>query len=330
MRIFRNLIVVASAAAAATAVPAAAAPVNRDVLHVQVLLDSLGFGPGVLDGRGGQSLTAALKGFQRSRGLTVTGKPDTATLRALYPYRERRPTVTVALDRSAFTGPFLGTIPTDYAAQAKLPGMAYTRPLEKIAERYHTTIDTLRTLNPGVNGIAPGTRLVVPNALPTSRDYPADATGAWRATLTSLNVEATVPQAARIEVDKSDGVLRVLGDDGRLLAQYSATIGSARDPLPLGDWKVLHVSPNPDWRMNPKILKSVSDSKPSQIIPPGPNNPVGVVWIDLSKEHYGIHGTPSPETIGRAESNGCVRLTNWDAARVALMVKAGTPVLFRA
>ena len=107
-------------------------------------------------------------------------------------------------------------------------------------------------------------------------------------------------------------------------------MGSERDPLPLGTWKVLHVSPLPDWRFNPKILKKVPDSKEAQVIPPGPNNPVGVVWIDLSKPHYGIHGTAEPHQIGRAQSNGCVRLTNWDAARGALMVKPGTPVIFQA
>ncbi|KQT33592.1 hypothetical protein ASG29_06075 [Sphingomonas sp. Leaf412] len=310
--------------------PASPPPVDRTVLHVQVILDKLGFGPGILDGRGGTSLVNALKGFQESRGMTVTGKADPATLRALYPYRAARPTLSVTLDRDAFTGPFVNPMPKDYADQAKLPAMAYSRPLEKIAERYHTTPAVLVAMNPGVGTIAPGTRITVPNSLPTSRDYPADATPAWRATLNSLNVEARVPQAATITVDKSDGILRALDKDGKVIAQYTATIGSSRDPLPIGDWKVLHVSPNPDWKMNPAILKGVDDSKKAEIIPPGPNNPVGVVWIDLSKEHYGIHGTPSPELIGKAESNGCVRLTNWDAARVALMVKGGTPVIFRA
>lgn len=310
--------------------PAATPAIDRSTLHVQVILDKLGFGPGVLDGRGGQSLVNALKGFQESRGLTVTGKADPATLRALYFYRAARPTVEVTLNRGSFTGPFVNPMPKDYAEQAKLPGMAYSRPLEKIAERYHTTPAVLATLNPGVTTIRPGTRIVAPNSLPSSRDYPADATPAWRATLAGLNVEARVPKAATITVDKSDGILRVLDAGGKVIAQYTATIGSARDPLPIGNWKVLHVSPNPDWKMNPAILKGVSDDKKAQIIPPGPNNPVGVVWIDLSKEHYGIHGTPNPELIGRAESNGCVRLTNWDAARVALMVKSGTPVIFRA
>lgn len=326
------LVVAAVAAHAQQPRPAVAArpPIDRGILHVQVILDKLGFGPGILDGRGGPSLVNALKGFQESRGLPITGKPDRATLRALHPHRAARPTLTLALDREAFTGPFVNPMPKDYADQAKLERMAYSRPLEKLAERFHTTPEVLAELNPGVRRIAPGTKIVVPGALPSSRDYPDDATPEWRATLASLNVEARVPQAERIVVDKSDGVLRVEGANGKLLGLYTATMGSARDPLPLGNWKVLHVSPNPDWKMNPKILKSVSDSKAAQLIPSGPNNPVGVVWIDLSKEHYGIHGTGEPQQIGRAESNGCVRLTNWDAARVALMVKAGTPVLFRA
>jgi lipoprotein-anchoring transpeptidase ErfK/SrfK len=122
----------------------------------------------------------------------------------------------------------------------------------------------------------------------------------------------------------------VLDEQGKLVGQFQATMGSERDPLPLGTWKILHTSWMPDWKFNPLILKKVPDTKEAQVIPPGPNNPVGVVWIDLSKEHYGIHGTADPAQIGRAESNGCVRLTNWDAARVGLMVKPGAPVIFQA
>lgn len=325
-------ILIATTASAALAQPAAPARPTLDpaVLRVQVVLDKLGFGPGILDGRGGNSLTNALKGFQESRGLRVTGTVDDATVAALRRFAEVRPTREVTLDAAAMRGPYVPNMSKDYAEQAKLTSMAYARPLEKLAERFHTTPQVLAELNPGVTTIGVGSKIVVPNTFPTSRHYPADATPQWRATLSSLNVEAAVPRAAKIVVDKSDGVLRVIDGNGRLVAQYTATIGSSRDPLPLGNWKVLHVSPNPDWKMNPKILKGVSDSKEAQIIPPGPNNPVGVVWIDLSKEHYGIHGTSEPQQIGRAQSNGCVRLTNWDAARVALMVKGGTPVVFQA
>ncbi|MGJ3628358.1 L,D-transpeptidase [Sphingomonas sp. MMS24-JH45] len=123
-------------------------------------------------------------------------------------------------------------------------------------------------------------------------------------------MDAAVPRAAKIVVDKSDGVLRVLDDRGKLIGQYTATMACPRSAA-ARQLEGVHVSPNPDWKTNPKILKGVDDSKQAQIIPPGPNNPVGVVWIDLSKEHYGIfHGTPHPELIGRAELNGCVRLTN--------------------
>jgi lipoprotein-anchoring transpeptidase ErfK/SrfK len=304
--------------------------VDRNILHVQVILDKLGFGPGVLDGRGGQSLVAALKGFQESRGLPKTGKADAATLKALYPYRAARPTVTLALSEAALSGPFLNPIPKDYAEQAKLKVMPYRTPIEKLSEMFHTTPEVLVALNgPGAR-LAVGEKMTFPNALPSSRDYPADVKGDFRTTLASLNVDARQPKGEKIVVDKSDGVLRVLDAQGKLVAQFSATMGSSTDPLPLGNWKVLGVAPNSDWRMTPTLLKGVKDSKATQLIPPGPNNPVGVVWIDLSKEHYGIHGTSEPQQIGRAESNGCIRLTNWDVARLSLMVKAGTPALFQA
>jgi len=303
--------------------------VNRDVLHVQVILDMLGFGPGVLNGQRSAALSKALRGFQESRGLKVTGEPDPATLRALHAFRAKRPTVTVPIDAGSIAGPFVPKMPKDYAEQAKLDSMAYASPLEKLAERFHTTPAVLVALNGEGKRIAVGETITVPNTVPSSRSYPADASPEWRSTLAGLNVEAAVPHAARITVSKSARVLRAYDAQGRLIAQYSATIGSATDPLPIGDWRVTNVSTNPDWRMTPELLKGVSNSKPSQIIPPGPNNPVGVVWIGLSRRHYGLHGTPNPEKIGQTESNGCVRLTNWDAARVALMVDDHTPVIFR-
>ena len=309
---------------------AAGAALDRNILHVQVILDKLGFGPGILDGRPGMSLTAALKGFQESRGLPETGKIDARTLSALKRYAAWRPTKRLTLTARALSGPFVNPIPKDEAEQAKLPGMLYRTPLEKLAEMFHTTPAVLVELNSPQTRLVPGTAIVVPNALPTSRSYQGEMKPEWRQTLTNLNVDANQPRGAKIVVDKSDAVLRVLDAEDRLVGQFQATMGSSRDPLPLGTWKVLHISPLPDWKFNPLILKKVPDTKQAQVIPPGPNNPVGVVWIDLSKEHYGIHGTAEPHQIGRAQSNGCVRLTNWDAARVALMVKNGAPVIFQA
>lgn len=329
MRFAKTVLSAATAIVALASAPATAAPVNRDVLHVQVLLDSLGFGPGVLDGRGGPSLVAALKGFQESRGLAITGKPDPATLRALYPYRGKRPTTAVTLTPEMLSGQFR-PLPDDYAEKAKMSWLGYATPMEKLAEMFHTTEATLIALNSPDTRIAVGVRIVVPNALPASRAYPQAMPADWHRTLGMLNVDARSPHGQSIEVDKSDGVLRVLDGQGRLVAQFTATMGSSHDPLPLGEWKIYGADYNPQFKYNPKLFWDADRSDKAQMLPPGPNGPVGVVWMDLSKEHYGIHGTPSPETIGRAESHGCIRLTNWDAARLTLMVPKGAKAVFKA
>ena len=331
----RSLLAIAAAGAvlaspvAAPAAAAAPVPIDRNVLHVQVILDKLGFGPGVLDGRGGQSLVAALKGFQESRSLPRTGKPDAATLRALHAYRSARPTVTIALTPDMLAGPYY-RLPKDYGEQSKLPALGYASPMEKLAEMFHTTPAVLMALNSPQTRLSPGTKVVFPNALPTSRAYPADLEPDWRKTLVMLNVDAKQPAADHIVVDKSDGVLRVLDANDRLVAQFSATMGSSHDPLPLGTWKIYGADYNPKFHYNPDLFWDAKKGDDKAMLPPGPNGPVGVVWIDLSKEHYGIHGTPKPETIGRSESHGCIRLTNWDAARLAMMVKPGTKAVFQA
>lgn len=319
------------AAAFLAALPAAAQtgqPLNLSTLHVQVILDKLGFSPGVLDGKGGQSLVAALQGFQEARALPRTGKPDKATLRALYPHRAWRPTRRITLDASVLSGPFTNALPDEPDKQAKLPGLNYRNRLESLAERFHTTPATLIALNSPRTTLTAGTQIVVPNALPVSRDYPDD-NAPWAATLKSLNVDARTPKASKIVVDKSQGVLRVLDKHGRLVAQFPATMGSRYDPLPIGRWTIKGTAYNPPFHYNPDLFWDADSKDEKAKLPPGPNGPVGIVWIDISKPHYGIHGTPEPQTIGRAESHGCIRLTNWDAARLALMVKPGMPAVFQ-
>ena len=308
--------------------PSGKPALDRSVLHVQVILEKLGFGPGVLDGREGLALVNAIKGFQTQRGLPVTGKPDQATLRALYPYRDIRPVKQVKLTDAMLAGPYFPNFPKDYAEQAKMPQLGYKSPLEKLAEMFHTTPEVLVELNSRETMMRPGTAINVPNALPGSRNYAADLPGEWKQTLNILNVDANQPQGDRIEVDKSEGVLRVFNGE-KLVGQFTATMGSEHDPLPIGNWKVTVIDRNPDFRYNPDLFWDANRNDKATLLPPGPNGPVGVVWLDLTKEHYGIHGTPSPETIGRSESHGCIRLTNWDAARVAQMVKAGVPAVFK-
>ncbi len=302
---------------------------SRDILHVQVLLDKAGFSPGVLDGREGQSLTAALRGFQTARGLGVTGRIDQPTLRALYPMRAIRPTRTIALTPAMLAGPFVNPIPKDYNEAAKLPAMGYRSPLEKLAEMFHTTPAVLVELNSADTLLRPGTQVVFPNALPGSRAYPESFDDAWRATLNMLNVDANQREGERVVVDKSEGVLKVYGKADRLVGQFSATMGSAEFPLPIGTWTIKGAAYNTNWSFDPDLIAGTKETAKEAILQPGPNNPVGVVWLDLSKEHYGIHGTPEPSKIGRTESNGCIRLTNWDAARLSLMVKPGTVAVFQ-
>lgn len=302
-------------------------PIDGTIFHAQVLLDRAGFTPGVIDGRKGMSFEEAVRGFQESRRLEVTGQLDAATRQALL--RDRVPSVRrLRIDESDARGPFT-QIPKEPADQAKLERLAYRNLLEKLAEKFHTTPATIIALNRGDMVLRAGTVLRLPNVLPSSRGY-GDVAPDVAQLLSDLNVSGNQPQAERVVVDKSDGALRVYAEGDRLIAQFPATMGSEHDPLPLGTWKIQGVSHNPDYKFNPAILRTAKASQGEHLLPPGPNSPVGIVWLDLNKPHYGIHGTPSPETIGRAESNGCVRLTNWDAARLSLMVKPGTPAIFQA
>jgi hypothetical protein len=302
--------------------------IDQDVLHAQVLLDRAGFAPGVIDGKKGMSFAEAVKGFQTARGLQATGEIDAATRQALSVDRSPA-TLRFRIDEGDARGPFIGRVPKEPEDQAKLPLLGYRNLLEKLAEKFHTTPATIVALNDPKTFLVAGAVLRLPNVLPRSRDYgdlkPADAQ-----MLSDLNVSGDLPKAARLVVDKSDGVLRLYSDEEMLIAQFPSTMGSEHDPLPLGDWKILSVGFNPPFHYQPDLFWDVADDEEEQRLPPGPNGPVGTIWIDLSKEHYGIHGTAAPETIQRAQSHGCVRLTNWDAARVARMVDAETEVHFQA
>ncbi|NIJ07125.1 lipoprotein-anchoring transpeptidase ErfK/SrfK [Sphingomonas vulcanisoli] len=298
---------------------------SPETLQVQVALDRSGFSPGVIDGHSGATLSKALKGFQAAHDLPQSGQPDGATKAAL---TDVAGTVDYTLTAKDFAGPFVGPMPSKPADQAKLPAMGYADAMEQLAERFHTTPDTLRTLNaPGTKLVA-GAKIKVPNVLPAATAYPESFKPDWRAELALLNVSSDQPKAAKLEVSKSQGVLRVLDADGKLLAQFPATMGSTHDPLPIGHWKVQGTSYLPTYHFNPALFWDAKPGESKETMKGGPNSPVGVVWMDLDKPHYGIHGTPNPEKIGRTESHGCIRLTNWDAARLSLMVKPGTPADF--
>ncbi len=344
-------------------------PVARPVMQVQVVLDRLGFTPGVIDGTLGLSTRNAIAGFQEANGLPVSEDLDSATRAKLASFAQLPPTRVVTIPDDFARGPFL-PIPDEPADQAEMSALGYSSLEEKLAERFHTTVAVLAALNPGgVPAGAPGAAPLVSPSASAAASFPPDGNRVspgsgssaaavqvrfhpgqqvrvpnvggdkmdpgklkgdlgWQATLASLGVGTDQPVADRVVVSKSSSTLKAFGPDGKLVAVYTATMGSEHDPLPLGEWKVLGISRNPKFHYNPALFWDARPGDKKQMLPPGPNGPVGVVWIDLSKEHYGIHGTPNPETVGRAESHGCVRLTNWDAARLAMMVHPGTRVSF--
>jgi lipoprotein-anchoring transpeptidase ErfK/SrfK len=302
-------------------------PKSLDPLQLQVTLDRLGFTPGVIDGKAGNSLKLALRGFQEAHGLPESGTLDAATKTALADVPAVPATVEITLGAQDFAGPFVGPIPRQAADQAKLPAMGYADAEEALAERYHTTLALLAQLNGGT-ALQSGARVKVPNVVPAATAYPDKLRPDWKATLASLSVSSDQPQAARLVVHKSDGLLRVYDAQDHLVASFPATMGSAHDPLPIGHWKIQGTSYLPTYHYNPALFWDAKSGEAKQTLKAGPNSPVGVVWMDLDKPHYGIHGTPEPQNIGRSESHGCIRLTNWDAARLSMMVKPGTPADF--
>ncbi len=324
-----GLTMASATSATQKASPAANGTASFPMMQAQVVLDRLGFTPGVVDGKNGLSTRNAVSGYQEANELKVTGELDEATRRALAPHRNIAATRQVTLPPEIANMTFT-KVPDGAEAQAKLDRLGYNDLMEKLAERFHTTPATLASLNDGKKQFAAGAKITVPNVGADRLEKGSVDDQDWMQTLQSLGVGSEQPKVDKIIVDKSDGVLKAFDASGKLVAQFTATMGSEHDPLPLGDWKILGNAYNPPFSYNPELFWDVSDSKEKVQLPPGPNGPVGVVWIDLSKEHYGIHGTPEPQTIGRAQSHGCIRLTNWDAARLAQMVHSGTEAHFQA
>ena len=287
-----------------TAEPVTPAAKKNALLRAEVLLARAHFSPGVIDGQDGGNLQNAIGAFEAAHDLPVDGKMNEQVWAGLA--KDKQPALTdYLITENDLKGPFLAKIPTDMAEMAKLPALSFTSPVEELAERFHMDEALLRSLNPGVNFGAAGSRIVVAALGPDKLKVPV----------------------TRIEVDKSLHQVRAYGGEV-LLAVYPATVGSAERPAPTGDWAVRTVAPNPTYTYDPSRLTFGKASNGKLTIPPGPNNPVGSTWIDLTKETYGIHGTPDPRMVGKSASHGCVRLTNWDVRQLSQAVRAGTKVTF--
>jgi lipoprotein-anchoring transpeptidase ErfK/SrfK len=305
---------------------------NPTVLKAQVLLDRAGFSPGVLDARGGENFRKALAAFQRRHDLTASGKLDQATWGKLTETSSEPIVTDYEIKPADVKGPFVDKIPTDFEDAAKLKHLSYTSPREAVAEKFHMSEDLLRALNPKTSFEEPGRTLVVANVAHET-DKAArqpDRRGRRDPNVGSSSDEqaAGAAKVARIEVNKSERSVQVFATDGSLIAYYPASIGSKEKPAPTGMFEVRGIAQNPTYRYNPEYAFKGQKAKEPVEIAPGPNNPVGLVWIALSLEGYGIHGTPDPEKVSKSYSNGCVRLTNWDALALAKMARKGIPVEF--
>jgi lipoprotein-anchoring transpeptidase ErfK/SrfK len=273
------------------------------VIKLQVLLDQVGMSPGAIDGLNGDNLKKALAAFETSIGHEPNGALDQEVWAHL-PH-ENPVMLDYEVTQKDVAGPYLGVVPADFGEMAKLKGLYYSGPLAMLGERFHMDVELLKRLNPDADFNRAGTHI----AVTAVRDY-----------------RVTTPLSSLV-ADKSVGQLRGYGEDGKLVVAYPATIGSDENPSPSGTHLIRAVAENAAYYYDPRNFKEGNNNEKLRI-PPGPNNPIGTTWIDLSEPTYGIHGTPEPSKISKTHSHGCVRLTNWDVEELVKLVKKGVPVKF--
>lgn len=276
---------------------------SKDVLAAQVLLDRSRFSPGVIDGYMGENTRRAIRAFQRANDMDVTGEVSDELLKKLSDSDGKPILETYTISEDDVDGPF-ADIPSGMEEMAELDELAYETPQELLGEKFHMDREFLEALNPGAEFDKAGTKIVV--IAPGERGL--------------------AEEVARIEIDKAQESVRAYSEGGKLLARYPATIGSQTNPSPSGTVTVKAIAAEPKYYFDPEGRDWGPDKELT--IAAGPNNPIGGTWIDLSKDGYGIHGSPDPQMVGKRASHGCVRLTNWDAAELAQAVNTGATVEF--
>lgn len=280
--------------------------VSPAILRAETMLDRVHASPGVIDGREGKNFQDALATYAKARNLPKAHGLDAKLWDALLKESPGAVLVVHTLSDKDVEGPFAPDIPKDYAKQAEMKTLAYRSPAQKLGAMFHMSERLLASLNPGVDLGKAGGKILV----------------------TDVAGKPVGGKLQSIVVDKKTGQVLALDRRGHILAAYPATIGSRELPSPSGTYKVKGVAYNPIYYYDPKNFVQ-GENHDKLKLPPGPNNPVGAVFIALTKPTYGLHGTPDPDTIDKTASHGCVRMTNWDANELAHMVKRGIVVRFR-
>ena len=299
-------------------------------LQVQVLLDQNGFSPGEIDGKLGKNTQKALEIFQLANNLPPTGEIDAQTRLALGKSDDDVLT-SYTITAEDVSGPFVEKIPSDFMLKAKLSALHYTSLHEAIAEKFHVNPEVIWFLNPKAE-LVEGEEILVPNVLISTREMAFQNSGRKEdssvGTSVAYNPQKQKQEPLTVIVSGSKSDLIVLRN-GKVIFYAPITHGGERDPLPIGKQKIHSITMNPFYRYSPELFWDADPSHTKALIKPGPNNPVGVVWIGLTVRHFGLHGTPEPAAIGYTKSHGCVRLTNWDALKLATIVRPGTEVIFQ-
>jgi lipoprotein-anchoring transpeptidase ErfK/SrfK len=284
--------------------------IHAEIVKAQILLDRANISPGEIDGQYSARLEQGISAFAEAYGLPS----DTGWSRSFWLALTSNVTgpvlVDYALTREDLKGPFV-QLPLKIEDMRSFKTLGFANVREALAEKFHISERLLAVLNPDASFSGLGEKILVPNVLVSG---------------VSSERKAAV---ARIDIDKDRQTVKAYSAKNDLIAFFPASVGGSDKPSPSGTLKVTLIESDPSYHYNPKYqFKEVEKQRPFDL-GPGPNNPLGTTWIALSKPSYGIHGTPEPSRVGLAASHGCVRLTNWDAQRLASMLTRGVPVSFR-